>query len=624
MKKLLTLLLFIIVCIANTVTNANEPYTIELEEIPMPGTPAIHSFAFAESNGKWLFIGGRTNGLHGFTPATAFPKQFSNKYIYVIDPVTMQTWSRNIFIDFHFTISDQLRSANMESKQEGNRLYIAGGYGYDSTINSLRTFPKLTVIDVEEMIQGIISGSSISNFLRQTDNAEMQVAGGELGKLGDYFYLIGGHKFTGGYRRGINNQVYTNQIRKFKINDNGITVNISDYSALTDTVEFHRRDMNVIPAIKPDGIGKYLIWYGGVFKYNANLPYLNPVYIDETSATVDYSFEQKMTQYTTAHLTAFNNSDGSMNTTFFGGTSLYSYNDITNVLEYDSLVPFINDITTLTRLSNGSSIENISSEKMPALLGTNAKFILNKSIPHYDNEVIKLNQLTGRTFAGYIYGGIRALLPNNGNSFPSEYVFKVYITPDFPLPVELSSFTSSVNKRDVKLNWTTASEENNSGFDIEKSNFNNSSWLKIGYVRGIGNSNIQKNYSFEDKNLNSGKYKYRLKQIDFNGNYRYFELSNDVNIETPESFSLNQNYPNPFNPNTIINYQLNAYGKVTLKIFNTTGKEVATLVNEYKEAGYYSINFSAAEGTANLSNGVYYYRLESGIYSETKKMVLIK
>ncbi|MDQ3193900.1 MAG: hypothetical protein M3P82_02750, partial [Bacteroidota bacterium] len=262
----------------------NGPYTIELERVMLPGTPAIHSFAFAESNGKWLFIGGRTNGLHGFDAGTAFPKQFANKNIFVVDPNTNQTWSKNIFADYSFAMADPLRSTNMQYVQDGNKLYMTGGYGFDSTTNSFITFPVLTVIDVNEMVQAIMNGSSILPFIRQFTDERMRICGANLEKLGDYFYLIGGHNFAGGYNRFINNQIYSNQIREFKIADNGVSVSITDYSAETDTVEFHRRDMNVVPAIRPDGISPYLILYGGVFIHGGNLPFLNPIYIDASGA----------------------------------------------------------------------------------------------------------------------------------------------------------------------------------------------------------------------------------------------------------------------------------------------------------------------------------------------------
>lgn len=192
------------------------------------------------------------------------------------------------------------------------------------------------------------------------------------------------------------------------------------------------------------------------------------------------------------------------------------------------------------------------------------------------------------------------------------------------LPVELSSFVSLVNKNNVTLNWSTASETNNSGFDIERATVNGQlpieNWNKIGNVTGSGTINVPVEYSFTDKNLASGKYAYRLKQIDYNGNFEYFNLSNEVNIGVPSRFELSQNYPNPFNPSTTINFEIPSEGKVSLKVFDMSGKEVSTLVNEVRSAGYYSYNFNAS----GLTSGIYFYTLNANDFSGTRKMLLIK
>ena len=613
----------------NFVMADTDPYSVELEQIDIADAPAIQSFAFAQSGGKWLFIGGRINGLHGFSASNSFPKQFSNKFIYVIDPVTHQVWSRNIFLDLPVAQADQFRSTNMQYTQVGNKLYYLGGYGYDSTSNSLLTFPLLKVIDISETINAVINGTSIAPYVRQMSDNRMQVCGGELHTLGDYFYLVGGHVFTGPYRITVNNQVYTNQIRKFKIADNGVNVSITDYNAYTDTAEYHRRDMNLVPGIKPDGVSEYLALYGGVFRYNVDLPFLNPVVIDELGITVDYSFEQKMSQYTCSYMSLYNNTNQKMHTTFFGGTSLYFYDTLTNSLQIDPLVPFIKDITTLTKLPNGTYEEKVLSIRFPELLGSNAKFILDQSVPHFANGVMKLDQIIGRTFVGYIFGGIKADQPNQGASSASEYIFKVYITPDVPLPVELTSFTSLTEDRNVTLNWSTSYETNNSGFDIERKNTEeNNNWVFAGNVRGFGNSTLNQNYTFTDKELNSGRYEYRLKQIDYNGNYEYFELSNEIVIGIPEKYMLSQNYPNPFNPSTVIKYSIPNSSNVSVRIYDILGNEVATLVNEKQNAGYYTIEFSSKEYGNALSSGVYFYKLtasgETGDFVESKKMTLIK
>jgi len=187
------------------------------------------------------------------------------------------------------------------------------------------------------------------------------------------------------------------------------------------------------------------------------------------------------------------------------------------------------------------------------------------------------------------------------------------------LPVELSSFSSSVNGRDVVLNWSTATELNNSGFDIERS-VSPGQWSKIGNVTGNGTTSSPVDYSYTDKNLATGKYSYRLKQVDYNGNFEYFNLSNQVSVGVPDKFSLSQNYPNPFNPSTTISFDIPVDSKVMVTLFDMSGREVANLVNEFKTAGYYSVSFNAS----SLSSGAYFYRIDAGNFVDTKKMLLVK
>ncbi|HMQ68928.1 MAG TPA: T9SS type A sorting domain-containing protein [Ignavibacteria bacterium] len=198
---------------------------------------------------------------------------------------------------------------------------------------------------------------------------------------------------------------------------------------------------------------------------------------------------------------------------------------------------------------------------------------------------------------------------------------------DALLPVELSSFTSTVTGRNAELNWSTVSEANNSGFEIERSaaeNENSNNWTKAGFVNGNGNSAALNNYSFTDRGLNSGKYSYRLKQIDFNGNFEYHNLNEEILIGIPADFSVSQNYPNPFNPSTRINFDIPVDGNVNITLFDISGKEVSTIVNEVKTAGYYTVSFDAS----SLPSGSYFYRINStgsGIsYTATKKMLLLK
>ena len=191
------------------------------------------------------------------------------------------------------------------------------------------------------------------------------------------------------------------------------------------------------------------------------------------------------------------------------------------------------------------------------------------------------------------------------------------------IPVELTSFTASVTGSNVKLLWETASELNNSGFSIERK-YSNTEFMEVGFVPGFGTTTEPKSYSFTDNSLRSGVYSYRLKQIDFDGTFTYSEEV-EVEVIAPALFSLDQNYPNPFNPSTRITFSLAVDSKVSLKIFDVLGQEVASLVNEDITQGVHTYEFNAT----GINSGVYFYKITAtGVngneFVDVKKMILVK
>ena len=189
---------------------------------------------------------------------------------------------------------------------------------------------------------------------------------------------------------------------------------------------------------------------------------------------------------------------------------------------------------------------------------------------------------------------------------------------DYTIPVELISFTANAEKGEVELNWRTATETNNQGFEIQRMS-GNGEYEQVGYVAGFGTTTEPKSYSFLDSKLDAGNYTYRLKQIDFDGSFEYSDEVN-VEVELPLQYALEQNYPNPFNPSTKINYSIAEDGFVKLAVYNLLGEEVATFVNAFQKADRYEINFNAS----SLSSGVYVYKIESPNYIASKKLVLMK
>lgn len=187
------------------------------------------------------------------------------------------------------------------------------------------------------------------------------------------------------------------------------------------------------------------------------------------------------------------------------------------------------------------------------------------------------------------------------------------------VPVELTSFSASVNNNEIYLQWKTATELNNSGFEIERKSLQ-SGWSKIGFVPGCGTTTIPREYSFADKLLNEGKYSYRLKQIDLNGSYEYSNAI-EVDYNSISGFKLAQNYPNPFNPATSIKFSFDKTTPAELKVYDVLGNEITTLFEETAEAGkIYEVDFNASA----LVSGVYYYKLSGNNRTEIKKMILLK
>ena len=192
-----------------------------------------------------------------------------------------------------------------------------------------------------------------------------------------------------------------------------------------------------------------------------------------------------------------------------------------------------------------------------------------------------------------------------------------------PVPVELASFSAIFKNNGVELSWTTASETNNFGFDVERSS-DKINFDRIGFVKGHQTVATPKHYSFSDQNVTPGNYYYRLKQIDTDGSFQYSAILS-VETMTPMTFRLEQNFPNPFNPETEISFELSESSPIQLQIFNLLGKEIRTLINSKLDAGNHSICWDGKDNDRNLvPSGVYLYQLQAGNFIQVKKMSLVR
>lgn len=420
-----------------------------------PGLP-YQSFISASSGNNILIVGGRTNGFHG-TDATDssinFPAYYSNTNFVVYNPTNGSIKTAPIPAAY----LDQLSSTNMLGCQNGDTLYGCGGYGKNSAGNYV-TYNGFFAISVSQMINAILSGSTsnLSQYIVSTSNNYMAVTGGELQKMGNYFYVVMGQNFTGLYApppQQNSVQIYTNAIRKFTVTNTGSSLSAMLVDSFTDgnrpdsTSRFHRRDLNVVPIINTDKTPGMAV-YGGVFTQKVNGVWVNPVYITQgannsTNVTIDNSFIQKFNQYGCAQVLCYEPNTNTMVTNLMGGISYYTYSS-NGVLVPDAAVPFSKTISTIFRNSFGT-LETYTAfnSGLPDYIGSESKFFpLQNLLYGGSGEIIDLSKvpLNGKpTFVGYMFGGIMATSAQSSTINPtmaSKKLYRVYITRSIIYPAK--------------------------------------------------------------------------------------------------------------------------------------------------------------------------------------------
>lgn len=477
--KILAILLIAFTSQGNAQTT---PFQIAIEPMNISGLGGLQAYAWGQHNGKWLVIGGRLDGLHRRQPFAAFDVAGHYNQLIVVDPVAQQKWSAPLS-SLPIGLQEQLSSTNMEFFQEGDYLYLVGGYGYSKTFADHTTYPNLSAIKVPDVINAVINGTSFTTNFRQITDTMFAVTGGYLNKIYNTFYLTGGQKFIGRYNpMGPTHgpgfiQEYTNAIRKFKIFDNGVTLSVTHLSAIIDATNLHRRDYNVVPQIMPTG-QEGLTAFSGVFQVGVDLPYLNCVNIDSTGHTVNNAFSQYYNHYHCAHIPIYSASNNEMHTVFFGGIA--QYYDSLGILVQDNNVPFVKTIARVTRDASGTMAEYKLPIEMPSLLGAGSEFIPVENLPNYNNEVLKLDDfIADTTLVGYIYGGISSTAANifftntGTQSSASSQIFKVFLIKNSTVGIhELNTQSIGTLQMQVYPN------PNNGNFMV-RFNLKNSSNVKV-------------------------------------------------------------------------------------------------------------------------------------------------
>ncbi len=428
------------------------PYSVELTKAEYELPVGLHSGAFANFDGKWVIVGGRINGMHGFGAGDDnFPPDLQNTSIFVIDYHNKKTYSRPLDVDQEMI--DSLSVTSSQFYQKGDTLYITGGYGVITETGEFSTKDTLSAINLPGIIKWVQfeSAHTADHYIRQTHNAALQVTGGDMFQIeNNPTLLIFGQNFAGFYHDASNGD-YTYQVRRFVIHDDGKNLSVSIKDPIPENPEpaFRRRDLNVVPIIEQrDGKERpSLMAYSGVFTETSGI-WTVPVHIKANGEpTMEnpnsyHSLKQGMNNYVSSTLGLYSKKNKDMYTILFGGLSYGYFAD--GAFQTDSEIPFINQITSIKRdcqgvqtqyLMDATFPEIISTQSNPGnplLFGAGAMYFPKSDIPAYENYVIKFDELPkGRTHVGYIVGGIQSTLPNTNtmsDSAASPFIFKVYIT----------------------------------------------------------------------------------------------------------------------------------------------------------------------------------------------------
>lgn len=459
MKKSLFRIFYFTLCIIVTLDSAAQDKSIRysdvwVEEISIPNFPALHSGAVAEHNGKWIMMGGRTNGMHGFYPPFAFPANGRQTNVYVVDPEAGSVWSSPID-SLDVRVREQLSSSNMQFAEGNGKMYLSGGYGYHEAIDDFTTFPYLTSADMGCITDSVIAGGDMRPCFKVYEDSLMAVTGARMARIEDDYFLVFGHFFHHRYSvadLGSFIQKYTYQIRKFNIEETADSLSISNVQVITDSSLFRRRDFNMTPF--EDNNERGLIVWSGVFRDSVDLPYYNPIKINQDLSYNLVESEQKHAHYTSA--AACIQTDGYFQEyfpfsneahLFFGGMAEFYLNEQGDVVQ-DSLVPFVKGFSSMQRYESSyietslgifGNVEQICNESFnpnryafDGYEGTNAEFVANPAIRSDTSGVIKIGlSLFEPLLLGYIVGGIESTGPNIANmndpslSFASAKVYKV-------------------------------------------------------------------------------------------------------------------------------------------------------------------------------------------------------
>ncbi len=439
-------------------SSSNLPFEIVIKEADFMLPNGIHSGAFATHRQYWLFITGRTNGMHSFNNNdNNFPPQKQNKIVYVVDSETHTVYTRSLDDPTSGLSQHQVDLLSVTAPQyyqTEDTLYISGGYGVNSATGDFSTKDALSVIDIPGLIKWVINPDShktAADSIRQVHHPILKVTGGYMDQANDHSYtlLIFGQDFLGFYLDS-SNGAYTQQVRRFRIVDDGKELFILPKESEEPNPNYRRRDLNVVPVMKKkhNRYEEAYVALSGVFTLTTGA-WTVPVTITAegeasmADPSLPSTFKQGMNNYASARLGLFSKKTNDMYVVLFGGISFGFFRN--GVFKTSSNLPFINQVTTIKIDEDDNFTQYLMKNKFPVILstksnpgrrlrfGAGAYFVPNNDVPMYPNGVFRLDKLEDSPILlGHIVGGIQSSVANTKkktDSAASPYIFQVFLEP---------------------------------------------------------------------------------------------------------------------------------------------------------------------------------------------------
>ncbi len=442
------------------------PFRVRLKQADFQLPQGVQSYAHAGYGNKWLIVGGRVNGMHGFADDTEnFPTKLQNRQVFVIDPINKKTFVRSLYDPGSGLTQEQIDLLSVtapQAYQSGKTLYMSGGYGVDSATGQLNTKNALTAIDIAGLIHWVTHphpNETAAQYIRHTYDNIFKVTGGYMNQIDEGpTLLVMGHEFNGFYMDTTQPafQQYTNQVRRFYIHDDGVNLSFTPEAALPIIPDpsYRRRDLNVVPIVRKVNkkLEKSLLVLSGVFTETTGI-WTVPVEVSANGEasmadpTLPSTFKQGMNNYDCATFGMFSKKTGDMYTILLGGISFGFFEQTATGLQFktDAEFPFINQATVVRTDKEGghsqyflpsANYPYIASKTVhkgnPMLFGAEGEVFLLHEIHKYSNHVLELDKIKKSTLIGYVIGGIQSSVPNTttqADSFASPYLFEIIVEP---------------------------------------------------------------------------------------------------------------------------------------------------------------------------------------------------